>query len=135
MAIFTADELSNWLGYPVQSDTAATVEKVVSGWLLDALDRDSLPIADMGSRLWSWAIELAGIAYENPTSMSSDSTADQATSWSPARKDAILAAVARWGRRLTNPDGIDGASPMPRGSFPPAQHWPEPTAALLRRCP
>ena len=43
--------------------------------------------------LWAWAIELAGIAYRNPTALNSETVSDYTYSQDRAAKEAILAAA------------------------------------------
>ena len=68
-ALFEPQDLSNWLGKTVADEKATSIEKVVWGWLkpqLGATERPD-PVPD---EVFSWAIELAAIAYENPTGLS-----------------------------------------------------------------
>lgn len=101
--------------------TYSVVERVVSGWLLDATGYPAWP-ADWSDgkvppALFAWAIELGAIAHENPASATSDQVDRQSTSWSEQRRTAILARAAAWAAK-TRADPTGG--PAPTGSFPPA---------------
>jgi len=64
--------------------------------------------------IWAWAIELAGIAYRNPTGWSSESIDDYARGSDAERRTAIL----------TEARTAYGGSGSPRYSFPaPDWHW------------
>jgi hypothetical protein len=122
MALFTNVELSKWLHYDgdIAVDEATLVEKVVTGWLCNAAGLDQLP-DPLPAAFFGWGLELGGIAYENPTSMSEDSAGDVSSAWGDRRRQ-ILADVAAWGLR----NGTSGdAAPLPRGNFPPATPWPD----------
>lgn len=124
MALFTNEELEAWLQYRVNAPTAAIVEQVVAGWLSSATNLASLP-AEPPPALKAWAIELAGIAYENPTSMSDDQTEQLRSAWMDRRRQ-ILLDVREWAKTLS-PVEVS-AGPLPKGSFPPASPWPQPAA-------
>lgn len=124
MTLFTAAQLENWLHYAagtISADELTATETVVTGWLLDAAELEDLP-SPLNSRWQAWALELGGIAFENPTSMTNDTTLDQQTSWYARRREEILERVKKWSQTQ---DGASG-SPRPRGCFPAAQPWPEP---------
>lgn len=123
--IVTAADLTLFLRYPqdeqITTTAAALAEKVATGWLSEATGTfpDPLP-----SPIYSWLIELAGIAYENPTSMESDTSQDTSSSWVDRRLQ-ILANARQW--RADRDAEADAASQVPaksRGCFPPAQAWP-----------
>jgi len=73
--------------------------------------------------LWAWGIELAGIAYRNPTALSSETVSDYTYSQDRAAKEAILAAAKT----------KYGSASSPQYSFP-AWDWTwtstQPTSAL-----
>lgn len=129
MTLFTPTELKKWLHYADESDfsedEAALAEQVVAGWLCDAIDVEDLaPLGDevLGSdRFKAWAIELGGIAYENPTSMSADAAAEINSQWQIDRRRQILDNVRTWAS--TRP-GYTSTVPRPRGCFPPPRPFP-----------
>lgn len=122
MTLFTPPQLSAWLQYPVETAAAEIVERVVAGWLLEATGLASLPSPP--PELFSWALELGGIAYENPTSMSTDQAADVTQSWGD-RRSQILRSAAKWAQRVL-PEQAPSSTVGPRGSFPAARSWPDP---------
>ena len=107
---------------PASADIA--IRRAVS-WLADASGRTDLSATALPADLWGDALELAGIAYDNPTSRASEQVGSSATSWPIAsRRDQILDAVrARYGRSRT---------PEPTGSFPPAPAYPDPAVGRVR---
>jgi hypothetical protein len=86
------------------------------------MEVDVLPVADPGGRLFAWALELGGIAVENPTSLTQEQSQEVSTAWSVARRREILASVRSWAARQS---GRSGGAPRPRGSFPAVQGWPD----------
>lgn len=127
MPLFTAEQLTSWLQYATATSSVTTAEAVVKGWLLTALELDELPTSwseSPGSRTHSWALELGGIAYENPTSMTSETNAEETSAWSMVRRREILEHVRTWGRGLASSTHTDPT--VPRSSFPPSACWPDP---------
>lgn len=124
MTLFTPPQLSTWLQYSVEQHNAQLVEQVVAGWLLEATGLPALP-DPVPPQVFAWALELGGIAYENPTSMSTDTTADITSSWGD-RRSQIFAAARRWAQSVNPADVATPPVPAPRGSFPPVRHWPDP---------
>lgn len=121
MTLFSPNELTDWLQYDVQPGPAAQVERVVAGWLSEATGLDAFP-DPLPPALYAWAIELAGIAYENPTSMTDDQAGETRSAWAD-RKRQILLSAAAWGQRNATPGA--GSTPSPLGRFPAAPGWPE----------
>lgn len=124
MAIFDPEQLRTWLRYDeadvFDADTAKLVEQVVTGWLTAEIGSLPEPAPTEGHPLFGWALELGGIAYENPTSMTSDAAGETNSSWADRRLQ-VLAAARRWAEA----NGSTGSSPLPRGSFPKAKAWPD----------
>ena len=132
LVLFSATELATWLHYTEDlSDDHRIVEqihRVVSGWLLEALEWDSWPYtsrSEVPDVIHAFAVELAGIAWENPTSQTTDSSGEGvSTSWAPAR-ERILARARGWAARAASPSG--STVPSPQASFPAPPPWPDPT--------
>ncbi len=130
MALFTPEQLKTWLRYESEDDfdtAAATLaETVVAGWLTDATKHTPTELATAATttapQVFSWAIELGGIAYENPTSMQDDQAGATRTTWRD-RRSQILAAAKTWGEETASATSTTG---LPRGCFPPARPWPDP---------
>ena len=123
--LFTAAELSDWLHYDTHEGSVRQAERVVVGWLLEATGVD-WTAADSGALppvVLGWALELGGIAYENPTSMTTDQTGDISSGWRD-RRSQIMAAARSWAQvnLATVPSS---APPRPRGRFPAASALPD----------
>jgi hypothetical protein len=100
--IFELEDLPSWLQVPtVDTETATRVRKYASGWLMAATGVSPWP-DPIPDDLWAWAIELAGIAYRNPTANTSETTGAYSVSSDSGRKAEILAAAkARYGGATT----------------------------------
>lgn len=118
MPLFVSADLSNWLGKAVTEPRAEIVESVVWGWLKPALGASERP-NPVPDEVFSWAIELAAIAHENPAGLSARSLGPFSEQFSSERRDEILESVA-----AANP-AADALSP--RGSFPTALPYPDGT--------
>lgn len=121
MPLFTLDDLEHWLRYDVDVTGHAIVEKVVTGWIFDATGWTASP-DPLPPQVFSWALELGGIAYENPTSQSDDQTDLVRSAWRD-RRSQILAEIRTWSQ--ANGTAV-GAIPLPRGSFPTSCPFPDP---------
>lgn len=124
MAIFTPEQLRTWLRYDeadyFDAETARLAEQVVTGWLLAEIGTMPTPEPVAGHPLFGWALELGGIAYENPTAMQDDQAGETRSVWSD-RRAQILASARRWAETTGSASG----SPKPRGRFPKARPWPD----------
>lgn len=113
--LFTAKDLADWLHRSVTPEGSAVAEKVVWGWLQPLLKPATEVRPDpVPDKLFSWALELGGIAYVNPEGLSQYQLEDETTIYGSERRDEILALAASGGTVT------DGAAPSPIGSFPPA---------------
>ena len=91
--IFDLADLPSWLQVPaVDTETATRVRRYADGWLMSATGLSSWP-DPVPNDLWAWGIELAGIAYRNPTALNSETVSDYTYSQDRAAKEAILAAA------------------------------------------
>lgn len=117
--LFTGVDLTTWLQRPVSDEAGIMVERVVWGWLRPLLNVDERPDPP-SDELFSWAIELGGIAFANPEGLASYSLEAESSSYSSERRDEILREVANGGVTPV------GASLPPKSSFPPAQEYPDP---------
>jgi hypothetical protein len=113
--LVTRAELANAL----QQDPAQVVDawadsaiRKAEGWLRGCTHFQTWP-EPRPEDLWSWAVELAGLAYSNPEGVLSTTTGGQSITWPAARRREILDAAA-------------AAYPKsrPQACFPPAQDWP-----------
>lgn len=114
--LFQLEDLRKLLRLTVaEYDTgAATVaRRQAGGWLSDATGLTAWP-DPLPDRLWTWAIELAAIAYNNPDGALEEQTDDYRVKHDRARRMEILDAA-----RSAYP------SPAPAGSGP-QWSFPEP---------
>jgi hypothetical protein len=118
--LFTATDLADLLGRPVSDERAAAVERVVWGWLKPVLDLQERP-NPIPDEVLSWALELAGIAYENPSGLTEYQLGAERTYFSAERRAQILAEASA--------DRGAGEGTSPRGSFPAATRYPDPAWA------
>lgn len=102
--IFELADLPSWLQIPaVDTETAIRVRRYANGWLMSATGLSTWP-DPVPDDLWAWAIELAGIAFRNPTANSSETVSDYTYSMDRAAKEAILAAAkAKYNTGSTSP--------------------------------
>lgn len=98
MDLFDLGDLPSWLQVPeVDTETATRVRRYASGWLKNATGLADWP-NPVPDDLWAWGIELAGIAFRNPTAASSESIDDYSVSHDRERRAEILkAAKAAYG--------------------------------------
>lgn len=126
--LFTAADLGNMLQCSVTDEAAAAAEKLAWGWLKPVLGitTDTRPDT-VPAELFAWAIELGAIAYENPSGLSAYQLGDERSQFSAERRQEILATAAAGGKVASS--GV----PTPRGSFPPADPWPDPIRPVYYR--
>jgi len=119
--LFALTDLPSWLQVPsVDTETATRVRRYASGWLQNATQITPWPPDPVPDDIWAWAIELAGIAFRNPTGVASESIDDYSRGDDAARRADILKAAA----------ASYGGSGSPKYSFPAWDwHW-EATPAL-----
>lgn len=121
MPLLTAQDVRDLVPQEDFSDQQLAVTmRLVAGWLREASGLDELPdpLTDTDP-LWSPALELVALVAENPTSLASRTSGPTSQTWPQARRrDAILA-------RVRGSSEAGGAAP--RGSFPAAPLWPDPT--------
>lgn len=113
--LFDLVDLPSWLQVPeVDTETATRVRRFASGWLMQATGLSTWP-TPVPDDLWAYAIELAAIAFFNPSGLSSESLDDHNVAYSAERRKEILAAA-----RATYATG----STQPVYSFPePDWSW------------
>jgi hypothetical protein len=119
--LFSAQDLTDWLHYPVSPVDAVIAERVVRGWLLGATG-----VQDWGDPVppdvFAWAVELGAIAHELPNGeLVSTTTGATTDTYGVKRRSQILADAAQRPAGGTVPGRGD-----PQGAFPPAMPWPQP---------
>jgi len=120
--LFMAQDLADWLQKPVGDSQAAMCERVVWGWLKPILGLTNRP-ETLTEEQSSWAIELGGIAASNPDALARYVLEGEESFYDGTRRDEILRNAAAGGVTPA------GGAPKPRGSFPPAERYPD------RACP
>lgn len=116
MALVAPEQVRKWLGLGEAAFDAERAElaiRVAGGWLRRVTGPAPWPDPPPED-LWSGYLELAGLAYDNPTSMAQRGTGAETDGYVITRRAEILADVAASLR----------ASPAPVGVFPPAPAWP-----------
>ncbi len=119
--LFTHTDLTDHLHQRVTVEAAYAAERLVWGWLKPVLGLAERP-DPVPDEVFSWAIELGGIAHENPAGLSSQQLGSLQRSFSVERRAQILAEAGAGASH-------GSTSSAPRGSFPAAQPWPDPARA------
>lgn len=125
MALVEPSEVQEFLGRSVVVERARVAIRVAEGWLRGAIPAAAFPdlSGPVPEPLWSWAVELAAIAYDNPVGHASKQVRNTAEAWHVARREEILAAArARYG----SGDAAAGPAGQPQGCFPALLGWPDP---------
>ncbi|WP_229401920.1 hypothetical protein [Micromonospora okii] len=121
--LFELEDLRKLLRLPVDefdSDAAGIARRQAGGWLSDATGLTVWP-DPVPERLWSWGIELAAIAYNNPDGAQSEQIDDYKVVNDAQRRGQILDA-ARAAYPSAAPTGAG-----PQWSFPaPDWSWETP---------
>jgi hypothetical protein len=114
--LFDLTDLPSWLQVPaVDTETAIRVRRFANGWLMNATGLTTWP-NPIPDNLWAWAIELAGIAFRNPSAAASEGLDDYSVSYDRARRKEILDAAQ------IAYQGTSGGIPL--YSFPAVDwHW------------
>lgn len=112
-------DVRNFLPQYNFTDEQLTVTmNVVAGWLRDAT---GAAVADQtpADPLYAAALELVALVASNPDLLAAKTVGPTARTWPLVRRrDEILDSVR---------DGARKAAAAPRGHFPPAPPWPDPT--------
>lgn len=123
--LFTRAQLAHWLHYDgadaISEEEFTVTHLVVRGWILQATQWATIP-ETVTEALFSWAIELGGIAFENPTSQTDDQTDLVRSAWRD-RRTQLMAEIRTWA--VANGATVTGG-PLPRGRFPSALPYPDP---------
>jgi hypothetical protein len=93
--LFDLADLPSWLQVPeVDTETATRVRRYASGWLLNATGLTPWPPDPVPDDIWAWALELAAIAFRNPSGAASLAIDDFNVSFDAERREQILRAAA-----------------------------------------
>lgn len=117
--LFALDDLASWLQRDLDTATATRARRAASGWLRSATGFDEWP-STIPDDLWTWAVELAALAYTNPELLATETTGANSATWERGRRDDILRAAK----------AAYSGSGKPLYSFPdPDWHWTVVTSA------
>jgi hypothetical protein len=109
---------------PLVAASATVARRVAYGWLRSATKLADWP-DPVPDDLFAWGLELAGLFYNNPEGLASDTTGATSTTWDRARRAAILDAAR-------SAYGGQNAGGVPLFSFPePDWSW---TVQSRRSC-
>lgn len=117
--LFQPQELADYLQKPLTDLGPASVlaaRRIAGGWLLAATGLTAFP-DPVPDDLWTWAIELAAIALDNPTGRASEASGGVSTGFGRRRAEILTAAAARY-------PPASGTAAAPQFSFPPPPPWP-----------
>ncbi len=114
MALLRVADLSAYLQRQLNVDSADLAIRIAEGWLREATGLSAWPVP-VPDDLWAWAVELAALAYDNPTGLAVRTVGGVTESWPAAARRAELLEAAR--RRF-------GPGRGPLFSFPPLQSYP-----------
>lgn len=118
--LFEPADLASHLGGSVTAERGAMVERVVWGWLRPIVSPGGEKPYPVDPELFSWAIELGGIAHENPAGLSAKAIGPASESFSSERRKEILDEV-----RTAYATAGAAAPGAPLGCFPPARPYPD----------
>lgn len=118
MPVVYPDEVGSFLRATVDPGSVAVAIRVAEGWLQGATRIVVWPPDPVPPNIWSWAVELAALAYDNPRTMT---------------RRTVGAITAEWNYRqnrrleiLTEARRYYAGEGQSLGDFPFAWPWPEP---------
>lgn len=123
MPVVATGELAVFLQHAVKADAEALAIRVAEGWLRSVTSFTAWPPSPVPEDLWAWCLELAALAYGNPTSLVTRSTDEETRNWALDRRREILDAA----RDQYGGSGAGAAAaPLGADSFPIVLDWPDP---------
>ncbi len=111
-ALLTYDDLAAYLHEDINNASADRAFRVAAGWLLAATRLPEWPVP-LPDDLWTWAVELATLAYVNPEGLTSEVTGNRSATWAARREEILTAAAQRYG------------AGTPLGTFPAIAPYPD----------
>lgn len=118
--LFAPEDLAAYLQQDLDLATVERCRRVAAGWLRSATGLTAWP-DPITDDLWTWAVELAAMAYDNPAAWANETTGGEVTGYSAIRRREILDAA-----KAAYPGGSGGGPQTPVGAFPAAQPYPDP---------
>ncbi|GAA2516698.1 hypothetical protein [Winogradskya humida] len=121
--LFEPDQLQDALQQgPLNEPSVLIARRVASGWLRAATELAEWPDPTPDD-LFGWALELAGLFYNNPEGLASDTVGGTSAAWDRQRRAEILgAARAAYANVAGGRGGPVGAFPAPL----PGPDWYQP---------
>lgn len=127
MPLFLPDDLTEFMGRTADPTRAATVERIVWGWIKPLLGVDERP-NPMPDELFAWALEIGAIKYENPTVRIAQTTGPFTVTYVANRSGSPTARIAEILDAIAaSPLGSGGGRPS--GDFPEPTRFPDPARA------
>lgn len=119
--LFELTELASYMQQDLDTETATNARRIASGWLRSATGVSAWPDPTPDD-VWTWALELAEMAYGNPGGYAGEAVDDHTVTFNRARRSEILETARK----------KYSASGTPVYSFPEADwHWTSvPSTAL-----
>src|SRR3954469_14080204 len=90
--LFELTELASYMQQDLDTATAANARRIAAGWLRAATGLSDWP-TPVPDDLWTWALELAEMAYGNPSGHGAESVSDYTTTFDRERRASILEAA------------------------------------------
>lgn len=120
MPLIPLADVRNFLpGYNFTDAQLTVTMNVVTSWLKDATGQATVADQTPADPLYAAALELVAMTASNPDLLAAKAVGPTSRTWPLARRrQEILDAVR---------DGARSAATAPRGHFPPAPAWPDPT--------
>lgn len=112
--LFELTDLAASLQMDLDTASAMEARRKAQGWLAGATRLTEWP-SPPPEDLRAWALELAALAYDNPSGLESEVDGRVTSVWGRRRRGEILLEAKR---------AYGQSGPM--GSFPPPEPWPDP---------
>jgi hypothetical protein len=121
--LFELPDLANTLQADLDTASAAEARRKAQAWLSSATRLSEWP-TPAPEDLRAWALELAVIAYDNPSGLSLETVNGTTQQWAVSRRaEILLEARQRYAAAVGGPMGV-----FP---LPPSPSWPDPVTPGL----
>lgn len=118
----TAPELAARVQREIDGVYAESAIRTADGQLRGAMDFTGEWPTPLPSPVWSWWVELAAMALDNPTGLGQRGVGSEQEQWLITRRDKVLSDAARW---VTTSGLLEQvAVTAPLWSYPPPPEWP-----------
>jgi hypothetical protein len=116
--LFEIVDLANKLQADLDTASAEEARRTAQSWLASATLLTEWP-TPIPENLRTWALELAGLVYDNPAWLTTEHVGGTITTWALERRAEILA-------EARTVYGVGVLAGHPTGSFPDPECWPDP---------